>query len=300
LLLTLAAAGYLRGMQDTRTTLVVAVASNVLNIALELLFVYALDLGIKGSAWGTVIAQVVAAAAYLFVVGRAVRAEGASARPQPAGIRANAKVGSRLIVRTASLIVALLTATAIASRIGDRAVAAHQIALQVLLFLALSLDALAIAGQAMIGRFLGAASVVDARVAARRLVELGVGVGVLFGLAIAATRPWLADLFTEDPHVRALTLDLLWFVAALQPLSAVVFVLGGVLIGAGDAGYLALAMLVATVGVFVPAAIAVLTLDAGLLWLWGALALWMVARFVGMVGRFRTSRWSIVGAVRPR
>ena len=167
LLLTLAAAGYLRGMQDTRTTLVVAVASNVLNIVLELLFVYALDLGIKGSAWGTVIAQVVAAAAYLFVVGRAVRAEGASARPQPAGIRANAKVGSRLVVRTASLIVALLTATAIASRISDHAVAAHQIALQVLLFLALSLDALAIAGQAMIGRFLGAASVVDARVAAR-------------------------------------------------------------------------------------------------------------------------------------
>jgi len=299
LLLTLAAAGYLRGMQDTRTTLVVAVVSNVINVALELFFISVLDLGIAGSAWGTVIAQFVAAAAYLTVVRRVVRADGASARPQLAGIRANAKVGSRLVVRTASLIVALLTATAIASRIGDHAVAAHQIALQVLLFLALSLDALAIAGQAMIGRFLGAAAVVDARGAARRLVELGVVVGVLFGLAIAATRPWLADIFTDDPQVRALALDLLWFVAALQPLAAVVFVLDGVLIGAGDAGYLAGAMLVATIGVYVPAAIAVNASDAGLRWLWGALALWLAARFVGVVSRFRTSRWSIVGAVRP-
>ena len=76
------------------------------------------------------------------------------------------------------------------------------------------------------------------------------------------------------------------------------FVLDGVLIGAGDAGYLALAMLVATLGVYLPAALLVAGLDAGLLWLWGALALWMLARFVGMVARFRTTRWEVAGAVR--
>ncbi len=201
-------------------------------------------------------------------------------------------------MRTASLIVALLTATAIASRISDDAVAAHQICMQVLLFLALSLDALAIAGQAMVGRFLGASSVHDARAVGRRLIGLGIGVGLLFGLAVVVARPLLAELFTNDPGVRHLTLEVLWIVAALQPLAAVVFVLDGVLIGAGDAGYLALAMLVATVGVYLPAALLVAELDAGLLWLWGALSLWMLARFVGMVARFRTTRWEVAGAVR--
>jgi putative MATE family efflux protein len=203
-----------------------------------------------------------------------------------------------LVVRTASLIVALLTATAIASRISDDAVAAHQICMQIFLFLALSLDALAIAGQAMVGRFLGASSTHDARAVGRRLLELGVVVGVLFGLAVVVLRPWLAGAFTDDAGVRHLVLEVLWIVAALQPVAAIVFVLDGVLIGAGDAGYLALAMLVATVGVYLPAALLVAELDGGLLWLWGALALWMLARFVGMAGRFRTTRWEVVGATR--
>jgi len=296
LLLALAGAGYLRGMQDTSTTLVIAVTANVLNLLLELLLVYGLDQGIAGSAWGTVIAQYGSALAYVVIVARAVRREGASVRPRPEGIRANARVGSRLVVRTASLIVALLTATAIASRISDDAVAAHQICMQVLLALALALDALAIAGQAMVGRFLGAASVHDARAVGRRLIELGIGVGVVFGLAVVVARPWLAGVFTADAGVRHLTLEVLWIVAALQPVAAVVFVLDGVLIGAGDAGYLALAMLVATVGVYLPAALLVAALDGGLLWLWGALALWMLGRFVGMVARFRTTRWEIAGA----
>jgi putative MATE family efflux protein len=278
---------------------VIAVAANSVNLVLELLLVYALDLGIAGSAWGTVAAQYGAAVAYLVIVGRTVRAEGASVRPDAAGIRANARVGSRLVVRTASLIAAFVTATAIASRISDDAVAAQQVCMQVLLFLAFALDALAIAGQAMVGRFLGAASTVDAKSAARRLLELGVAVGVLFAVAVVVARPWLAGLFTTDAGVRHLAMEVLLVVAALQPVAAVVFVLDGVLIGAGDAGYLAVAMLVATFALYLPAALAVALTGAGLLWLWGALALWMLARFVGMVARYRTDRWAVTGLQAP-
>ena len=146
----------------------------------------------------------------------------------------------------------LLTATAIAARFGDDDVAAHQVAMQILLFLALSLDALAIAAQAMVGRYLGADAAHDARVSARRLLEWGVIAGVVVGIAVAVSRPWLAALFTNDTDVRRLVEQLLWFVAALQPAAAVVFVLDGVLIGAGDAGYLAIAMLVATLAVYLP------------------------------------------------
>ena len=283
LLLTLAGAGYLRGMQDTRTTLVIAVAANTVNLLLELALVYALDLGIAGSAWGTVAAQYGAAVAFLVVVGRGARRSGGSLRPRPTGIRANAAVGSRLVVRTGALLATLLTATAIAARFGDDDVAAHQVAMQVFLFLALSLDALAIAAQAMVGRYLGADAVHDARASARRLLEWGVIAGVVLGVVVAVSRPWLAALFSNDDDVRALVEQLLWFVAALQPAAAVVFVLDGVLIGAGDAGYLAIAMLVATLAVYLPAALLVVALDAGLLWLWAAISLWMVARLVAMV-----------------
>jgi Na+-driven multidrug efflux pump len=119
----------------------------------------------------------------------------------------------------------------------------------------------------------------------------------VLGVVVAVSRPWLAALFSNDDDVRALVEQLLWFVAALQPAAAVVFVLDGVLIGAGDAGYLAIAMLIATLAVYLPAALLVVVLDAGLLWLWAAISLWMVARLVAMVARYRTDRWQITGAV---
>src|SRR5947209_6017692 len=215
LLITLAGAGYLRGLQDTRTTLVIAVLSNAANVVIEVFFVYGLDLGIAGSAWGTVLAQYGAALAYVAIVARSVRREHASVRPQAAGIRASANVGGRLVVRTGSLLAAFLAATAIASRIGDDDVAAHQIAFQVFLFLGLSLDALAIAGQAMIGRFLGAENAGEARAAARRMIEWGVAVGVVFGGLLAVLRPAIVPLFTPDPDVPALALQVLPTVAAM-------------------------------------------------------------------------------------
>ena len=186
LLLTLAGAGYLRGVQDTRTTLVIAVAANGINLVLELLFVYTFDLGIAGSAWGTVIAQILAAVAYLAVVGGAARRDDASVRPRWQGIRSNAVIGSRLIVRTGALLVTLLTATAIAARFGDDDVAAQQIAMQVLLLLALALDALAIAAQAMIGRSLGADEGDEARVVAGRILAWGVVCGIVLAVVVVA------------------------------------------------------------------------------------------------------------------
>ena len=155
-LLALAGAGYLRGLQNTKPTLWIALGANALNLVVEIVLVFGLDLGIAGSAIGTVLAQTVAMAVYLVIVGRTARATGARLRPSAAGMRETAVVGAHIVVRTASLLLALLAATAVAARISDTALAAHQIAFQVWIFLALSVDALAIAGQAMVGRFLGA------------------------------------------------------------------------------------------------------------------------------------------------
>jgi putative MATE family efflux protein len=299
MLVGFAGAGYLRGVQDTRSTLVIAVAGSLVNLVLEVLFVYGFDWGIQGSAVGTVIAQAATAIAFVAMMVSAARREHAPWRPTRAGVAQTARVGGPLMVRTASLLVVFLATTNLAARISDDAVAAHQIAYQVFLLLALSMDALAIAAQAMIGRSLGALDAAGARAMGRRMLEWGVVVGIGFGVVLAAAAPLLVTIFSDDAGVQHLAEQLLWIVAALQPLSAVVFVLDGVLIGAGDQRFLAAAMLVATFAVYVPAAAIVVLADGGVVALWVALSLWLVARAVGLSVRYAGHRWQVTGASVP-
>ncbi len=299
MLVGFAGAGYLRGVQDTASTLVIAVAANVVNVLLEVLFVYGFDWGISGSALSTVFAQICAAAAFVVIIVRSARRARAPLRPTRAGVQQTAVVGGPLMVRTASLFVVFIATTSLAARISDDAVAAHQIAYQVFLFLALSMDALAIAAQAMIGRSLGAVDAPGARAVARRMLEWGALVGVGFGVVLAAVTPSLVTVFSDDAGVQDLAMQLLWIVAALQPLNAIVFVLDGVLIGAGDQRFLALAMIVATFGVYAPAAAIATIADGGIVALWCALVLWFMARAVGLSARYLGERWQVTGSAIP-
>jgi putative MATE family efflux protein len=296
-LVTMAATGYLRGHQDTRTPLVLAVGSAVFNLVLELILIYGLGYGIGASAASTALAQTGAAAAYLVRVGRAARRWEAPLRPDPRSVRRLARVGIALAVRTAALLSAYTLATAIAARLGSVPVAAHQVAIQVWYTLALGLDAIAIAGQAMVGRLLGAGDTAGARSVSGRMVQLGIGMGVLFGAVVAAAHGVLPHVFSDDPAVVALAGFLLLWAAAAQPVNAVVFVLDGVLMGAGDMRFLAVAM-VGAVLLFAATGSVLLILHLGVGWLWAALTLLILARMVALVGRLRTDRWLVVGAVR--
>ncbi|WP_107102849.1 MATE family efflux transporter [Streptomyces torulosus] len=297
MLIVLAATGVLRGLQNTKTPLYVAVGGFVANGALNAGLVYGADLGIAGSAWGTVIAQCGMAAAYLWVVVRGARRHGASLRPDTAGIRASAQAGAPLLVRTLSLRAILMIATAVAARLGDEDIAAHQIILSLWSLLAFALDAIAIAGQAIIGRYLGAGDAQGAREACRRMVQWGIATGAVLGLAVIAARPLFIPLFTGDPAVREAALPALIVVAFAQPISGIVFVLDGVLMGAGDGPYLARAMLV-TLAVFAPAALLVPTFHGGLTALWGAMTLMMATRMLTLGLRSRSGRWIVTGATR--
>ncbi|MFF0460567.1 MATE family efflux transporter [Streptomyces mexicanus] len=297
MLVVLAATGVLRGLQDTRTPLAVAVAGFVANAALNAGLVYGAGLGIAGSAWGTVIAQCGMAAVYLTVVVRGARRHGASLRPDAAGIKASAQAGVPLLVRTLSLRAILMIATAVAARLGDADIAAHQIILSLWSLLAFALDAIAIAGQAIIGRCLGAEDAEGARAACRRMVQWGVAVGAVLGLLVIVTRPVFLPLFTDDSAVRTTALPALLIVALSQPICGIVYVLDGVLMGAGDGPYLAGAMLI-TLAVFVPAALAVPRLGGGLTALWGAMTLMMAVRLVTLWLRSRSGRWLVTGATR--
>ncbi|MFI9828372.1 MATE family efflux transporter [Streptomyces sp. NPDC051913] len=297
MLIVLAATGVLRGLQDTKTPLYVAIGGFVANAVLNVVLVYGADLGIAGSAWGTVIAQCGMATVYLAVVVRGARAHGASLRPDAAGIRASAQAGVPLLVRTLSLRAILMIATAVAARLGDADIAAHQIILSLWSLLAFALDAIAIAGQAIIGRYLGAGDAQGAREACRRMVQWGIAVGVILGLLVVVSRPAFLPLFTSDPVVKDAALPALLVVALSQPICGIVFVLDGVLMGAGDGPYLAWAM-VLTLAVFTPVALLVPVLGGGLTALWGAMTLMMAVRMLTLWLRARSGRWIVTGATR--
>ena len=299
MLLVLAGTGVLRGLQDTRTPLVVAVVASVANVALNAWLVLGLRWGIAGSALGTAVVQWGSALAYLRVVLRGARRHGARLRPDRAGLRAAAAANAALVLRTLTLRVVLVAAAAVATRLGDAEIAAHQVVFNVWTMLALALDAIAIAGQAITGRSLGAGDVEGTRAATRRMVEWGVAAGVVLGLCVLLAAPVLPGLFTADPAVRELIGATLVVVAALQPVGGPVFVLDGVLIGAGDARFLARAGVI-TMLAFLPAAGAVLALDGGLVALWLAFGVFMIARLVVLTWRARGDGWLVTGAALPR
>jgi putative MATE family efflux protein len=297
MLVTYAATGYLRGRQDTRTPLVVAVVAAAVNLVLEVVLILGLGYGVGASAASTVLVQVGAAAVYLAGIGRVARALRVPLRPAARTIRRLARVGADLVVRTIALRLALTLSTVVAARLGAAEVAAHQVAFELWNFLAFALDAIAIAGQALVGRLLGAGDAVAARAATRRMVELGVAFGVVAGVALLATRGVLPGLFSDDPRVLALVSFLLLFVGLMQPVNAVVFVLDGVLMGAGDMRYLAVSMVVVAL-LFAGAAAVLVATGAGIGWLWTAVTGLMVARLVALAARVRDDRWLVLGAVR--
>ncbi|MEO7557096.1 MAG: MATE family efflux transporter [Acidimicrobiales bacterium] len=297
LLLGLAGIGYLRGRRDTLTPLLVALGTNVANLGLELVLINRYGYGIGASALATVIAQWIGAAVYVRRVLVPVRALGVSLLPDPSALRVLGRTSIDLLLRTAALRAAYTGATAVAARIGPAEVAAHEVALSIFLFLALALDAIAIAGQALVAGALGAGTAERARSLCRRMVRLGLYAGMAFGFGIVALRPVLPHVFTTDRRVVVLAGFLLWFVAALQPLNAVVSVLDGVLIGAGDGRYLAAAMAAATT-VFVAGAAVVVVVDLGIGWLWTTFAAFMGARAASLWLRYRSDAWLVATPAR--
>jgi putative MATE family efflux protein len=284
-LIALAGQGWLRGMGDLRTPLVIVVAANGVNVVLELLFVYGFDWGLDGSAWGTVLAQLGMGVAFATVLLRTF------ALPDLARIRSLVSIGAQLMVRTAALLGCFVLATAVCARIGAPTVAAHQIAFQLFGFLALLLDAIAIAGQVIVGRALGAGDADEAYAAARRMIELSLAAGLIIGGVFLALDDVVPRAFTSDPRVIDQAHDLWPLFCAMWPVAAVVFALDGILIGAGDTRYLALAMVVAFLA-FAPIVLAAETV--GVVWL--ALDVLMLVRLATLGGRFARRRWALVGA----
>ncbi|RII42274.1 MATE family efflux transporter [Galactobacter valiniphilus] len=298
MLLVMAATGTLRGLQDGRTPLIVAGGGFAVNIVLNFALVYGAGLSVAGSAIGTSIAQWLMALVYLALLLPRMRREGVGLRPSAAGLRASARAGGWLMLRTVSLRAAILSTVWVVTAHGTVTLAAHQLVFTFFSTLAFALDALAIAAQSLIGKELGAGDVDRTRALNRTMMRWGLWFGVLTGALLAALAWIIPRGFSGDPSVwHAATIGLL-VLAVQQPICGLVFVLDGVLIGAGDARYLALAGLV-NLAFYWPvlALVAFLPLPGEAVgWVWAAFFVYMLARAATLSWRVRDDRWMRVGA----
>ncbi len=298
MLIVFAATGLLRGLQDTVTPLWIAGLGFAANALLNWLFIYGLGWGIAGSAAGTVVAQWSMVGAYALVVGRLARRHRAPILPQREGVRGTAQLGGWLFLRTVSLRIALLTTIGVVTAFGPSELAGWQIVFTLFSTTAFALDALGIAAQALIGKGLGAGSARDVRLVLRRTTVWGLWFGVIVGVVIAALSGVIGLVFTGDAAIAALIQPALLVLAVSQPLAGVVFVFDGVLMGAGDGRYLALAGVVNLVP-FLPVLAIVGWLhptgSAGLVWLAIAFfGVYMSARLLTLGWRVRGTAWMTV------
>lgn len=282
-LLITVAHGVFRGHQDTRTPFYVTAGFNVLNLVLDPLLIFGFDLGINGAAIASVMAQWFGVAWFAAIARRpAIRSRLLQVRGLSwTRVRPLMGASAALVIRTGSLLAVFAVATAVATRISNTAVGAHQVASQLWLFLALVVDALAIAGQAMIGPRLSSRQTDRAREVANRLLQLGLVLGLGLALVMGALAPVLPGLFSDDPVILDAVHSVYWFVVLMQPLNALVFVWDGVGIGASSFRFLAASMFVAAV-VTIALLLAVLPVGGGLVMVWWSLTALMMIRLLAM------------------
>ena len=290
-MLATAAQGYLRGVSDLRTPLIILLVANSVNVVLDIVFIYGFGWGLAGSAAGTVIAQLGMGAAFVWIV---LRVE-PLVPPRLAAMRPLMRVGSEIAVRTSALLASFLVASAVLARVGAPSLGAHQIAFQLFVFLALVLDALAIAGQVMVGRMLGGGDAAGARAAAGRMIAWSVVAGAGFGLLLLALGDVIPRAFTSDPAVIERAQAIWPLFAAMMPANGAVFALDGILIGAGDTRFLMWGMLAAAAA-YVPVALLSLANDWGIVGVWCGLLALIAVRLITCGARFAGSRWALTGA----
>lgn len=273
----IAAHGVFRGLQDTKTLFVASLLLNAINLVGDPLLIFGFDMGIRGAAWATLIAQYAGA---LFVLQRSRKVLGWRFHGdtwKPRALLSLLRSGGVLTIRTGLLLLTLALSTALAGRLGTGPLAAHQIAMQLWFFSALALDALAVAGQSLVAKFVATGEERRAAHTTDRLLLWGTLAGVIIGVVLFAGRGLLPRIFTSEPEVLQLAAGALTVVALSQIVGALAFVWDGYFLGRRAFSFLALAMLIAS-ACGAAALLWVFNRGGGLTELWWAIMIFLSVR----------------------
>ena len=246
-IVTIIGFGALRGIQDMKTPLWIALGINMVNIALDYLFIFGgffiPPMGVGGAALASSLSQWLGAGWMLWELKRKLGFTGDINLRHGIGL---IKVGRDLFIRTGLLTVFLLAATRVATQIGAEAGAAHQVIRQVWFFTALVLEAFATTAQSLVGYFFGSGRMRDAKGVAILTTYWSLGTGVLLMMGMLVTTQWVTAVLV--PRDTAAIFLAAWMAASLsQPLNAIAFITDGIHWGTSDYGFLRNAMIAATV-----------------------------------------------------
>lgn len=286
-LIVTAGHGAFRGHKDTKTPLVVAAGVNALNLVLDPILIFTLDLGLEGAAWATVLAQYVGAVWFI----RLIRSRDMARRPRGLSeslpsLIALGKNGALLTVRTGLLLATFTVAASTATRISPEAIAAHQLVAQMFLLAAMLADSFAIAAQAMVGETAGRGETGPLAELVRRLLWWGLAAGLFLAALMYLGRHPLG-LLAPSSVVSELTLEAGAIAALFEPIGGLVFVADGIFLG-----LIALRPMVWSTGAGAVAAIGLMILSPlgdALNGIWWAIGVLMVVRGIVFLMTYRRS-----------
>ena len=291
-LYTFAVFGVFRGLQNTYYPMVIAIIGTAINIALDLVLVYGITnviapMNLKGAALASVLSQALMAVMATTLVLKntpiTLKIKGPVNKELPKFLM---MIGN-LILRTLALNLALYFATSFATGYGTNYIAAYTITINLWFFAAFAVDGYASAGNILSGKLFGAKQFETLVELSQRLTKKALIVGLLMAGLGGLFYKSVGAMFTSDPNVLADFYEVFWIVLAMQPLCAITFVFDGIFKGLGKMKALRNVLFAATFFVFIPALLLGHYLELklhGILW---AFTLWIVARGVPLVVKFR-------------
>ena len=311
--------GVFGGLQDMKTPLGITLSANAINLSLDVILILGLGWGVRGAACATTIAEWTAASSYLYFLWSRRDSLGGSAAPEAMKRMTPSELvtsftpffnaGGAVLMRTVLLLGTKTMASATAARLGSTAIASHQVVMQLWLLTSMLVDSLAVSGQSMVAVEFGKAKIdclngletpkdvatrveatmdtAGARRVADRLLQLGVGSGIVLSGLFFFSSPVLPKLFTDDAQVTDSINAILPIALAMLPVNGAVYVLDGILVGSRDFKWMAMAMSLAA-GCVVAFLAAVEPMDLGLPGVWYALAGLMLLRMATLVWRYES------------
>ena len=285
--------GVFRGLQNTFYPMIIAIIGALLNIVLDIIFVYGIEgyipaMHIEGAAYASVIAQItMAIIAFVLLMKKTSISLKMSLQLHPEIPKLLGMIGN-LFIRTIALNTALYFATAYATGYGKEYIAAYTIGINLWLLGAFMIDGYSSAGNILAGKLLGAKDYKSLVILSNKLFKYGIATGLIISIFGFIFYNFIGYIFTKEPLVLERFYDVFWIVILTQPISAITFIFDGMFKGMGFMKYLRNVLILSTGLVFIPTLLFFDWLDYKLLAIWIAFTLWILARGIPLIIKFRS------------
>ena len=284
--------GVFRGLQNTFYPMIIAIVGAVLNIILDLVFVYGIEgyipaMQIEGAAYASVIAQITMAVIAIILLIKKTNISLKFSLPFHVEIPKLLGMIGNLFIRTLALNTALYFATSYATDYGAAYIAAYTIGINIWLLGAFMIDGYSSAGNILSGKLLGAKNYKSLVELSNKLFKYGIVTGSLIALTGFIFYNFIGDIFTKETDVLTQFYNVFWIVLLTQPISAITFIFDGMFKGMGKMKYLRNVLLFSTGFVFIPTLLICDYFDLKLTAIWIAFTLWIMARGIPLIIKFR-------------